>query len=126
MASRIYSPLDTTPYPQDPNSFLADQSVADGNFVYAQNIDGMIYFAPDGPHQHPKILGGGQSVRYAGDVRIYHGMVTDVTNLSGTFCCDEPDGLLAVAKQLARLGIRLQANSIRFFPADGSKPLILG
>lgn len=99
--------------------------MADGNYVYAQNLVGIVYFAPDGPHQHPKIFGGGQAVRYAGDVRIRRGMIIDITNLSGTFCCDEPAGLLAVAKQLAQQGLILQADSIRFFPASGSKPIIL-
>ncbi len=62
---------------------------------------------------------------YAGDLRIESGKVIDITNLSGTFKCDDPDGLIAVAEQLLDQGFDFGEDALRFFPNDGSPPVIL-
>jgi hypothetical protein len=121
----LYPPQDSFPYAPDSLSRLADGSLPSGLYAYAQDESGNIWVVPDRPHVHPKILGLGRSVMYAGDLKIERGELIDVTNLSGTFQCDDPPGLLAVAAQLRRQGLRLQASSVRFFPADGSAPLVL-
>ncbi len=126
MNIKIYPPFDATPYPADPDSVIADPAQPDRAYVYAQKTDGTIYIAPDRPHQHPKILGGAEAVRYAGDIRLQRGKLLDITNLSGTFRCDEPDGLLAAAQQFVQQGFVIKQNAIRFFPPNGGKPIILG
>jgi hypothetical protein len=62
---------------------------------------------------------------YAGDLTIQGGIVTELTNLSGTFEFDSEDGLKAVADQLRQQGLVVQAGAVRFFPPDGSRPIIV-
>jgi hypothetical protein len=97
----------------------------DGVYVYVQDVDGVIYVLPDEGHLHPKVLGNGAPALYAGDLRIDGGRIRDVTNLSGTFQFDEPQGLLAVALELEALGFVVESAAVRFFPMDGSPPCIL-
>jgi hypothetical protein len=118
-------PLDETPYPRDGRSRPAAADATDGCYVYVQDLQGVVYIVPDGPHMHPKVLGQVRPALYAGDLTIEDGEVTDVTNLSGTFQCDEPEGLLRVAGQLRRQGLTIQQGAVRFFPSDGSRPVVL-
>lgn len=118
-------PLDPTPYPKDSRSRPLDTDVPDGTYVYVQDQSGIIHVLPDGPHLNPKILGGAQPVRYAGDLTVANGRITDVTNLTGTFQCDEESGLIAVANELRRLGFEVDSGAVRFFPTDGSPPRVL-
>lgn len=99
--------------------------VSDGGYVYVQDDHGVIHVVPDGPHLHPKVLGGGLPAVYAGDMTLRRGRIIDVTNLSGTFQFDDPDGLLEVAQELERLGFLLDEGAVRLFPLDGSRPVIL-
>lgn len=62
---------------------------------------------------------------YAGDMTIRRGRVVDVTNLSRTFQFDDEDGLREVALELRQRGLSLVAGAVRFFPADGSAPVVL-
>jgi hypothetical protein len=62
---------------------------------------------------------------YAGDMTIRGGRVVDLTNLSGTFQFDDEDGLRDVAAELRRHGLSVAPGSVRFFPADGSRPVVL-
>jgi hypothetical protein len=62
---------------------------------------------------------------YAGDMSVAAGEILDVTNLSGTFQFDDPDGLLAVADQLQQQGLAIRQGAVRFFPSDGAAPRIL-
>jgi hypothetical protein len=118
-------PLDKTPYPQDPRAVPLHANLADGGYVFVQDIQGTVFILPDGPHLHPKVLGGGQPALYAGDLTIENGKVLDVTNLSGTFQCDNEEGLKEVAEQIRRQGMTIEVGAVRFFPADGSLPVIL-
>jgi hypothetical protein len=121
----LKAPLDKTPYPRDPRSRPIDASVPDGGYVYVQDGSGTIHILPDGPHLHPKVLGSGQPAAYAGDLTIRGGEVVDLTNLSGTFQFDDEAGLRAVAAELRRQGLVVQKGAVRFFPADGSRPVVL-
>ena len=123
--SRLKPPLDPFPYPQDSRSYPADGSLLDGLYAYVQDEQGLHWILPDGPHVHPKVLGGGRSALYAGDLPIAGGKVIDLTNLSGTFQFDDPDGLLAAADQFERQGLSVCAGAVRFFPADGSPARLL-
>jgi hypothetical protein len=51
--------------------------------------------------------------------------VADLTNLSGTFRCDEPPGLILVAQALRRHGLHVRTGAVRFFPSDGARPIVL-
>jgi hypothetical protein len=62
---------------------------------------------------------------YAGDMTIQGGKVVDLTNLSGTFQFDDEDGLREVAAELRRWGLVVEPGAVRFFPADGSRPIVL-
>jgi hypothetical protein len=99
--------------------------IANGGYVYVQDGQGVIYILPDGPHLHPKVLGGGQPALYAGDLTIQGGKVHDLTNLSGTFQFDDEAGLRVVAAQLRQLGLEVEPGAVRFFPNDGSRPVVL-
>ena len=119
------APLDPTPYPQDQRSRPIDATVSDGGYVYVRDEHGTIHVLPDGPHMHPVILGGGRAAMYAGDMTINGGKVVDLTNLSGTFEFDDEAGLRDVAKELRQQGLIIQKGAVRFFPPDGSRPVVL-
>jgi hypothetical protein len=119
------SPLDSFPYQRDPRSQPIGTAIDDGNYVYVQDVSGTIYVLPDGSHMHPKVLGNASPAMYAGDLRINVKRIADVTNLSGTFQFDDPQGLLAVANQLEAEGFVIEDGAVRFFPIDGSWPYIL-
>jgi hypothetical protein len=118
-------PQDNFPYPQDPRSQTIGGGVTDGGYAYVRDINGVVMGLPDGPHLHPTILGGGKQALYAGDLTIHNGKVVDVTNLSGTFQFDDEHGLRQVAEQLRRQGLIVETGAVRFFPPDGSRPVIL-
>jgi hypothetical protein len=121
----LRDPLDPTPYARDLRSHPIDATVADGGYVYVQDGNGTVHVLPDGPHLHPKILGGGLPAAYAGDLTIRGGRVADLTNLSGTFQFDDEDGLREVAAELRRQGLVVEPGALRFFPSDGSRPVVL-
>ena len=119
------APLDRTPYPQDSRSRPIDATIADGGYVYVCDSNGTVHVLPDGPHLHPRVLGGGQSASYAGDLTVQGGKVVDLTNLSGTFQFDDEAGLKAVAEEIRQQGLTVEQGAVRFFPADGSRPIVL-
>jgi len=94
-------------------------------YVFVQDVQGTVHVVPDGPHMHPKVLGNAEPALYAGDLTIQFGRVADVTNLSGTFQFDDEAGLRAAAAQIRQQGLQIDKGAVRFFPADGSGPVIL-
>ena len=118
-------PRDSTPYAKDPRSQPINARLADGGYAYVRDVNGTVHVVPDGPHVHPIILGGGQPALYAGDMTVRGGRVVDLTNLSGTFQFDDEDGLREVAAELRRQGLQVDAGAVRFFPPDGSPPVVL-
>lgn len=120
-------PQDSTPYPRDPRSHPIGSTTPPGNYVYVRDCHGIVYVLPDDPHMHPKVLGNGEPALYAGDLTLQdNAMVTELTNLSGTFRFNQKSGLLAVALVLREQGLSVAAGAIRWFPPDGSsKPIIL-
>ena len=119
------SPRDPTPYAKDPRSVPIHSGLADGLYVYVQDGAGIVHVVPDGPHMHPMVLGGGQAAEYAGDLTIESSRVKDLTNLSGTFQCDDEQGLRAVAAAIRQQGVVIKVGAVRFFPPDGSRPVVL-
>lgn len=96
-------PLDPFPYPQHPDSRPFTPQVEPGAYVYAQDADGVVWVAPDGPHMPPQILGGATPVAGAGELTVEaSGVVTEVNNISGTFQCGPetlPHGIEALRNQ---------------------------
>ena len=118
-------PLDQAPYPRDAQSRPIDSSIADGGYAYVRDGQGVVHVLPDGPHVHPKVLGGGRPAMYAGDMTVRGGDVVDLTNLSGTFEFDDEAGLREVATELKRQGLTIAKGAVRYFPTDGSAPVVL-
>ena len=121
----MWNPLDETPYEQDPRSKPLRPGAEDGGYVYVQDEQGVVYALPDGSHRHPKVLGLARPAMYAGDLTLKDGKIADITNLSGTFQFDDPDGLLNVVAVLREVGFVVEENAVRFFPSDGSRAVIL-
>lgn len=67
----------------------------------------------------------GQPALYAGTLRISGQVVLELTNLSGTFRCDDDDGLVIIADWLRKQGWHIARDSVRFFPFDGGTPYIV-
>jgi hypothetical protein len=118
-------PLDTTPYSQDAGSRPVDANIPNGGYAYVRDVSGVVHVLPDGPHVHPKVLVGGQPALYAWDMTVQGGRVVDLTNLSGTFQFDDAEGLRQVAEELRKQGLAVETGAVRFFPADGSRPVVL-
>ena len=118
-------PQDATAYPQDPTSRPLGPGLPDGGYAYVRDVNGVVMGVLDGPHVHPRILGGGKPALYAGDLTLQGGRVVDLTNLSGTFQFDDEQGLRDVAEQLRQQGFSVEVGAVRFFPLDGSNPVIL-
>ena len=120
-----YPPLDPKPYARHPRSRAAVAGLSYRPYVYVRDVRGVVRVLEDGPHRHPRVLGGGRPARYAGDLTVRGGQIADVTNLSGTFRCDDRDGLIAVANALEAAGLPVAAGAVRFFPQDGGRPAVL-
>ncbi|HYV36865.1 MAG TPA: hypothetical protein VE988_14245 [Gemmataceae bacterium] len=118
-------PQDKTPYPRDPRSISLSAHLSDGLYVFVQDNQGIVHLLPDGPHMHPKVLGGAEPAMYAGDLMVNNGRVADLTNLSGTFQFDDEAGLRAVAAQISLQGLVVNQGAVRLFPLDGSVPIVL-
>jgi hypothetical protein len=99
--------------------------MTDGGYVYVRDVNGLVFVVPDGPHMHPRVLGGGQPAIYAGDLTVRGGKVVDLTNLSGTFEFDDGNGLREVANELRKQGAVVEVGAVRLFLADGSPPVVL-
>ena len=118
-------PLDPTSYPKDPRRQPVHPGLPDVHVPAVRDGTGTVWALPDGPHVHPLVLGDGLPAMYAGDMTIRGGRVVDLTNLSGTFQFDDEAGLREVAAELRAQGLVVEVGAVRFFPADGSRPVVL-
>lgn len=120
------NPLDKKWYARDPGSQALRIDVPNGCYVYVQDLDGTVYVLPDGQHKHVYVLGEVKPALYAGDMTIENGVIRDLTNLSGTFQFDDPQGLLAVAHAIRSLGIPIDRGAVRLFShVDRLPPVVL-
>lgn len=111
-------PLDPFPYTQDPRSRKLHSELRDGDYVFVADRHGEIYVLPDGPHLHSKVLGNGEPASYAGDMTIENGVITHLTNLSGTFQFDDPAGLRDVCERCRAVGYLIRPQAVKFFDPE--------
>jgi hypothetical protein len=126
MSIEMKYPLDDENYGRDIRSKAITSQLPDGAYVFVRDVDGTIYVLPDGPHQHPKVLGSGKPAVYAGDFSKRGQFVTDLTTLSGTFQFEDATDLLAVAKAFEEIGLTIQPGAVRLFSySSGQRAQIL-
>lgn len=107
MPLTAYVPGDPNRYRRHEQSTSFSATLPAGAYVYVQDCAGVVWVAPDGPHMHPRVLGGARPVVSAGELILgENGEVLSINNLSGTFEC-APDCLL-----LAVGGIIVQGGKI--------------
>ena len=123
MAWKLRMPLDRREYKRHRDSRPLARGAEAGDYVYVVDADQTLQLLPDGSHRHPLVLGGARPAFYAGTLRIdRNGKVIELTNLSGTFRFDEPAGLRMVAEMIERIGLRVAADALVFWPPDGKHP----
>ena len=119
MYGRPKRPLDRTPHPRSSDGRPLRPNELPGRYAFVVDLRETIHVVPDGPHVHPRVLGGGREALYAGEIVIgLTGVIEEVTNLSGTFRFRSKKSLCCVVAQLRRLGY-VVAN-VTWYPPDGS------
>jgi len=112
-------PKDLTPYSASPQSRPLTLGEVPGRYAYVVDTDEVIHVIPDGLHVHPLILGQGMEALYAGDLIIgAAGVITEITNLSGTFQFKSQRSLCCVVEHLQRLGFSVK--SVMWYCPQGS------
>jgi hypothetical protein len=111
-------PRDRHPYPRHPESRPCPASIEPGEYVYVMDEVGVVWVAPNAPHQHPKVLGGAQPAAAAGELIVGdEGEVVEVNNLSGTFRCG-PETLDLVVQALRTLGLKVPDDAIKRYARE--------
>jgi hypothetical protein len=112
MPLTAYVPKDLVRYRRHEKSVLFSSSLLAGVYVYVQDCSGEMCVAPDGPHMHPRVLGGARAVVAAGELTLGEaGEVIAINNLSGTFQCTRDSLLLAVGAIICQGG-KIDAGAI--------------
>jgi RHS repeat-associated protein len=100
-------PLDVHPYARDHSSRVLSPGVKAAEYVYVQDADGVVHIATNGGHMHPRVLGGAAPAAGAGTLIVdAEGVVTEVTNFSGTFRFG-PDTLPQVVEAIRQQGLKV-------------------
>ena len=111
-------PFDRYLYTRHPESKPCTLSTPAGQYVYVQDAGGVVWVAPDGPHQHPRVLGNAFPAAAAGELTLgEESRVVEVNNLSGTFRLG-PETLDPVVQALRDMGWDVPADAIRRYPED--------
>ena len=112
MPLTAYAPRDPERYRRHERSVRFSAAVAAGTYVYVQDCAGVVWVGPDGPHMHPRVLGGARPAVAAGELTLGEGgEVLSINNLSGTFRC-APDSLLAAVGGIILQGGRCPAGAV--------------
>jgi hypothetical protein len=112
MPLTAYAPRDPERYRRHERSVRFSADVPAGAYVYVQDCAGVVWVGPDGPHMHPRVLGGARPAVAAGEVTLGEdGEVLSINNLSGTFQC-APDSLLVAVGGIIAQGGRCTADAI--------------
>jgi hypothetical protein len=112
MPLTAYVPLDPHHYGRHEERAPFSADVAPGAYVYVQDCSGVVWLSPDGPHVHPRVLGGARPVVAAGELILgENGEVLSINNLSGTFRC-AADCLLVVVGGIVVQGGKIEAGAV--------------
>ena len=112
MPLTAYAPNDLERYRRHERTARFSQSLPAGVYVYVQYCAGIVWVAPDGPHMHPRVLGGARPVVAAGELTLDdNGEVLSINNLSGTFECAS-DCLFVVVGGVVVQGGQIAADAI--------------
>src|SRR5690349_727462 len=117
MPLTAYVPKDLERYRRHGQSTPVSAGLQPGVYVYVQDCAGVVWVAPDGPHMHPRVLGGARPAVAAGELTLGEaGEVLSINNLSGTFQC-APDSLLLAVGGIVAQGGKVVAGAISRFEA---------
>jgi RHS repeat-associated protein len=106
---------DASVLPRHPSSRPISSSTEPGEYVFAQDGDGVVHVVPSGPHLHPTVLGGGKPAAASGEIVIgSNGVVTEINNISFTFQHDA-SVLPGVKRALEQAGLRVAPDAIKPF-----------
>ena len=112
MPMTAYAPRDLERYRRHEQSTPFSANLSAGAYVYVQDCSGVVWVAPDGPHRHPRLLGGARPAVAAGELILAEGgEVLSINNLSGTFQC-APDSLLVAVGGMIIQGGKIAADAI--------------
>ena len=112
MPLTAYAPGDLERYRRHEQSVPFSTIIVAGVYVYVQDCAGIVWVGPDGPHMHPRVLGGARPATAAGELTLAaNGEVLLINNLSGTFRC-HPDSLLLAVGGIIAQGGRCLADAI--------------
>lgn len=115
MPLTAYVPYDPERYRRHERAVPYSSDIEAGAYVYVQDCAGVVWIGPDGPHMHPRVLGGARPAVGAGEIIIgENGQVLAINNLSGTFRC-APDSLLVVVGGIIAQGGTCSAEVITRF-----------
>jgi hypothetical protein len=117
MPLTAYVPLDLERYRRHNDSAPFSVQLPAGVYVYVQDCAGVVWVLADGPHRHPRVLGGARPAAAAGELIVGEaGEVLSINNLSGTFRCAS-DSLLTAVGGLVQQGARIAGDAISAFEA---------
>jgi hypothetical protein len=113
-----YFPLDQRSLSPDPLRREFSRNIEPGFYVYVLDCKGTVWIAPNGSHQHPRVLGRARPVAGAGEIQIgVDGEVTMINNESGTFQCHK-DSLMTVVGAIVRQGGRVAQPAIQMLDEE--------
>lgn len=105
MPLTAYAPKDLASYRRHEQVVRFSAPIAAGVYVFVQDCSGVVWVGPDGPHMHPRVLGGSRPAVAAGELTLgQNGEVLSINNLSGTFQCAPDCLLVAVGGIIAQGG----------------------
>src|ERR1700682_3378076 len=112
MPLTAYAPRDLERYRRHEQSVRFSASIAAGAYVYVRDCAGVVWVGPDGPHMHPRVLGGARPAVAAGELTLGESSeVLSINNLCGTLLCSA-DSLLVVGGGIIAKGGLCSADAI--------------
>lgn len=94
---------------------MYSSTLPEGEYVFVQDANEVVWVLPNGPHYHPRILGNATAVAAAGEMIVGHdGEILEINNLSGTFEFG-PEVLAGVVNWLRLQGANIRDDAVHEF-----------